>query len=55
MERELRVLVDIVLCRVLHEFAANRLDLLGQSGRKHHHLLLRRRGTEDVLNIRAHI
>lgn len=55
VQSEFGVLVHIVLGRVLHELAADGLDVLGERGRKHHDLLVRGGGTEDVLNISAHI
>ena len=55
VERLLGVFVDEVLGRVLHEFAADRLDLVGQSGREHHDLLLLRGRTEDLLDVATHV
>ena len=52
---EFGVLVDVVLGRVLHELAADGLDLLGQGGREHHDLLLLRGSTEDLLNVATHV
>jgi hypothetical protein len=39
----------------LHEFLANRTDLLGQGGGEHHDLLVVWRRAEDILNISAHV
>ncbi len=55
VQGELGVLVDIVLRGVLHELAADGLDLFRQGGGKHHDLLLGRSSTEDVLDISAHV
>lgn len=55
VQRQLGVLVDVVLCRVLHELLANRLDLIRESGREHHNLLLLGRSTEDLLHVTAHV
>lgn len=55
MQRQLGVLVDVVLSWVLHEFAADWFDVIGQGGAEHHHLLLLRGGTEDFLDVAAHI
>lgn len=55
VERQLGILIDVVLGGVLHELPANGLDLVGQSGRKHHHLLLLRSSTEDLLHVTAHV
>lgn len=55
VQRQLGVLVDIVLSRVLHELLADGLDLLGQGGTEHHDLLLHGSGTEDLLHVAAHV
>lgn len=55
VQRQFGVLIDIVLCRVLHEFAADRLDLVGQGGAEHHDLLLLGGRAEDFLDIAAHV
>jgi len=55
VESKLGVLVDGVLRRILHELAADRLDVVSQSGGKQHHLLLLRSSTENILNISAHV
>lgn len=52
---QLGVFVDIVLRGVLHELAADGLDLVREGGREHHDLLLLWGGTEDLLNISAHV
>ena len=55
VERQLGVLVDEVLGRVLHELPADGLDIVRQSGREHHDLLLLRSGAEDLLDVTTHI
>lgn len=55
VQRQLGVFVDVVFCRVLHELAADGLDLIRQGGAEHHHLLLGGGGAEDLLNIASHI
>jgi len=55
VQRQLGVLVDVMLRRVLHELPADGLDLVRQSGGEHHDLLLLRRGPEDLLNIATHV
>lgn len=55
VEGQFGILIDIVLGRVLHKLAADRLDLIGQGSRKHHHLLLLRSRTEDLLYVAAHV
>lgn len=55
VQSELCVLVDVMLCRVLHELAADGLDVLSQGSGEHHHLLMRRCGTEYVLDVSAHV
>jgi hypothetical protein len=55
VESELSVLIHIVLRGVLHKLAADGLDLLGQGGREHHHLLLLGSGAEHVLDIGTHV
>lgn len=55
VQSELGVFIDIVLCGVLHELAADGLDGLGESGREHHDLLLLRSGAEHILHVGAHI
>ena len=55
MESELRLVIDVDLERVLHELLADRADLLGESGAEHHDLLLGWSGTENLLNIAAHV
>lgn len=55
VESELGVFIDIVLCGVLHELAADGLDVLGKSGGKHHNLLLLRSSTENILHVGTHI
>lgn len=55
VKRELGLIVDVDLQRVLHELLADRANLLAQSGREHHNLLLLRCGAEDLLDIAAHV
>lgn len=55
VQRQLGVLIDEVLCRVLHELSADRLDLIRESCGEHHHLLLHRSGAEDLLDITSHV
>ena len=55
MEGELGVVVDVDLKWVLHEFLADWADLLGEGGTEHHDLLLGWGGTEDLLDITAHV
>jgi hypothetical protein len=55
MECQLRLVVDVNLKRVLHELLANRSHLLRESSAEHHHLLLGRGSTEDLLDITAHV
>lgn len=55
VQGQLLVLGDVVLSRVLHELAADRLDLLGQGGTVHHNLLLLGSDAEDLLYIAAHV
>lgn len=55
VESELGVFVDIVLCGILHEFAANGLDAFGKRGGKHHDLLLLGGGAEYILHVGTHI
>ena len=55
VEGQLGVFVDVVLGGVLHELPADRLDLVREGGGEHHNLLLLRSGTEDLLDIAAHV
>ena len=55
VQRQLGILIDEVLRRVLHELAADGLDLVGQGRGEHHHLLLHRSGAEDLLHVTAHV
>lgn len=55
VQSELCILVDVMLCRVLHELAADGLDVLSQGSGEHHDLLVRRGGAENVLDVGAHI
>lgn len=55
VESELGVFVDIVLSGILHEFAADGLDVFGKRGGKHHNLLLLGGSAEDILHVGTHI
>lgn len=55
VQGQLGLIVDVNLQWGLHELLTNRTDLLGQSGREHHHLLLVRGVSEDVLDISSHV
>jgi hypothetical protein len=55
VESELGLIVDVDFERVSHEFLANRSNLLRESGTEHHHLLLGRGGSEDLLNVATHV
>lgn len=55
VESKLSIIVHVNLKRVLHEFLADRSDLLRERGAEHHDLLLGWGGTEDILHISTHI
>ena len=55
VEGQLRVLINVVLGRVLHELPADGLDLVRQGSREHHDLLLLWGSTEDLLNVATHV
>ncbi len=55
VEGELGLVIDVDLQRVLHELLADRAGGGGERGRKHHDLFLGWRGTEDLLNVAAHV
>jgi hypothetical protein len=55
VQRQLLLVIDVNLERVLHELLTDTSDLLGQSSRKHHDLLMGRGRTEDGLHIVAHV
>ena len=55
VQSQLGVFVDVVLSWVLHELAADGLDLIRQCGTEHHDLLLLRSRTEDLLDVASHI
>lgn len=55
VQRQLGVFVNVMLGRVLHELAADGLDLIGKGGAEHHDLLLLRRGPEDLLDVASHV
>lgn len=52
---QLGIFVDVMFRWVLHELAADGLDLVRQGSAEHHDLLLSRGGAEDLLNIASHI
>lgn len=52
---ELRLLLLDVLAGVPHELPADGKDFGRESGGKHHDLLLGGRGTENLLNVTAHV
>jgi len=55
VQGELGLVIHIDLERRLHKLLANRSDLLRESSGKHHHLLLLRSGTENLLYITTHV
>jgi hypothetical protein len=55
VQRQLGVVVDVQLKRVLHELLADRARCLRERGAEHHDLLLGRRGPEDLLDVAAHV
>lgn len=55
MESELRLIIHVDLQRVLHKLLADGSDLLGERSAEHHDLLLRRRGSEDLLDVPTHV
>jgi L-fucose isomerase-like protein len=55
VERQLSLIVDIDLERILHELLADRTGFLRERGAEHHHLLLGWCSAEDVLHIAAHV
>ena len=55
MQSELGLIVNVNFKRITHELLADGSDLLRQCGAEHHHLLLRRCGSEDFLNVAAHV
>jgi hypothetical protein len=55
VKSKLALVVDEDLERVLHELAADVLDVLRHGGREHHDLLLRGSGLEDCLDVASHI
>lgn len=55
VQRQLGIFVNVVFCWVLHELAADGLDLIRQGGAEHHHLLLGGSRAEDLLNVTSHI
>jgi hypothetical protein len=55
VQRQLLLVVDVDLERVLHELLADNADLLVQGGGEHHNLLVLGSGTEDGLDVVAHV
>lgn len=55
VEGQLALVIDEDLEWVPHELAADLLDFRRHGGREHHHLLLRRSGLEDLLDVASHI
>lgn len=55
VQGELGVVIDVDLERVAHELLADGADLLGQGGAEHHNLLVGGGGTEDLLDVTAHV
>lgn len=55
MQGQLGLVVNVDFQRTLHELLANRTDLLRQGSREHHHLLLVRSVSENVLDISSHV
>lgn len=55
VEGELGVVINVDLQRVTHELLADGADLLGQGSAEHHNLLVGGGGTEDLLDIAAHV
>lgn len=55
VKSELGVVIDIDLQRVAHELLADGTNLLREGGTEHHDLLVSGSGTEDFLDITAHI
>lgn len=52
---ELSLVIDIDFKRVLHELLADWTNVLRESGAEHHHLLLCRSGSENLLDVTAHV
>lgn len=55
MQGQLGFVVNVDLQWVLHELLTDGTDFLRQGGGKHHHLLLVRGVTEDVLDVSSHV
>jgi hypothetical protein len=55
VQRQLLLVIDVDLERVLHELLAYDSDFLVQRGGEHHHLLVLRSGAEDGLDVVAHV
>ena len=55
VQGKLGLVVNIDLKGVLHELLADRTNIMGERGRKHHDLLLGSCSSEDVLNIATHV
>jgi len=54
VQSQLALVFDEHLSLVLHELAADQLDVTGQGGREHHHLLVVRGLCENFLDIASH-
>lgn len=55
VQGKLRLVIDVDLERVPHEFLADWPGLLRKGGAEHHNLLLSRGGAEDLLDITTHV
>lgn len=55
VQGQLGFVVNIDFQGALHELLADWTNVLRQSSREHHHLLLVRRVSEDVLNVSSHV
>ncbi len=55
VESKLGLVVDIDLERVSHELLADGSNSLRECGAKHHHLLLSRGLSEDLLDVASHV
>lgn len=55
VQGELGVIIDVDFQRVSHELLANGTDLLREGSAEHHDLLISGGGTENLLDIAAHV
>jgi len=55
VKRQLLLVIDVDLERVLHELLADNAHLLVEGGGEHHHLLVLGCSAEDGLNVVAHV